>query len=207
MTATLTTDDVDHIARCLPKKVASLIGNGAVLAGGYIRAKISRERVADIDLFFRSQSAAELAAAEFDGPRARTENAITIFGKTPIQLIHKWTFPDAASVVDHFDFTVAKAAIFHDGEWRSRCDSNFYADLAAKRLNYTGSDQPGGSLLRMNKFIARGYRIAPEQIAKIVADLVGRCGISAASIAANLREVDPLSLARTVKEEYEIVDK
>ena len=102
-------------------------------------------------------------------------------------------------VVGHFDrkalaFTIA--ATEHGkpeggGEWQGRIDPDFYADLAARRLVYTNppDHEPGGSLLRVLKYAARGYHIAPECLAQIVANLAQAPFEDVVKI---LREVDPI---------------
>ena len=129
--------------------------------------------------------------------RITTANAITIRAKgrsmLPIQFIHRWTFSYPTDMIASFDFTIAKAGVWYfqqmhetiigdqplpdRSEWRSVCDDRFYPDLAAKRLVYTSpvrEEEPGGSMLRVIKFLQRGYRIPLESLATVIARLIGK---------------------------------
>ena len=96
--------------------------------------------------------------------------------RSPVQFIHRWTFDNAHALIASFDFTIAQSAIwFENGEWQSITTPSFYDDLQDKRLVYTFPDreeEPGGSLLRVLKFLRRGYDISPENLAKVIARLM-----------------------------------
>ena len=188
------------------------------LAGGFIRSVISGEQPSDIDLFGgigdddMSNLANEIVKGRTGALSSATENAITVVtvGRIPIQLITRWCFDDAAELAEHFDFTIAQSVIWHESgdtpKWRGLCSPDFYADLAAKRLAYTSppDSDVGGSVLRMVKMLRRGYRISPESIGKLLAQLIIRVDAAklnlgnidgvAAVIVGLLREVDPLSV-------------
>jgi hypothetical protein len=82
--------------------------------------------------------------------------------------------------------------------WKSQVHHDFYADLDRQRLVYTGSDEPGGSLLRAFKYSRRGYHIFSDSIAQIVDDLEGQRNVAEAKSGGGvtylslLREIDPL---------------
>lgn len=206
----MTNEDRKWCLRRLPKSVFDTMkqaGPALILAGGFIRACISGEQASDIDLFSTSSDTAKAWAttlANAEGKKLlETGNAFTVRGRLPIQVIHRWTFPDPQSVVPSFDFTVARAAIWYDGsKWRSCCDDRFYIDLAAKRLVYCSpqrNEDAGGSLLRVLKFYQRGYRIPLDSFGAVIARLVS--GVNdkdrldesgwAKIITGLLREVDP----------------
>lgn len=212
----LTWEDVAWAARRLPKIVKVLLqkhGAKVFVAGGYVRAVIAGERINDIDLFTSSKDYGEACAKELANPADRkprrmlsTDNAYTVFVKPfPVQFIHRWTFASPSDALESFDFTIAQAALWWDGEakwWRGCCSERFYADLAAKRLVYTEptrEEAAGGSLLRVLKFYQRGYRIPLDSMGAVIARLVkgiepdamGRCDV-AQIITGLLREVDPL---------------
>lgn len=206
-------EDVKWLVRRLPNDVRETliaVGEGIFVAGGFIRACIAHEPVNDVDLFMRSPDAAKLAAAALaksrGGTAHETDNALTVRGKPPVQFIHRWTFQSPDECVTSFDFTIARAAVWHSSEgWQSTCDPRFYADLAAKRLTYCSpvrEEAAAGSLLRVLKFYQRGYRIPLDSLA----DVMGRVfrGINEETRLANapgglervilgmLHEVDPL---------------
>jgi hypothetical protein len=158
------------------------------LAGGAIRAIIAGEKVNDYDLFVSSPSLARSVADRLitripGGARlTETANAITITapGRTPIQCVTNWTYTDIIPLLNAFDFTIAQAAVgVHppDGTWEGWHSESFYQDLAAKRLRYLSPERlehPGGSLLRMRKFLRQGYSIQVESLAALLARLIKR---------------------------------
>jgi hypothetical protein len=218
MNSTLCADDMRRVIGFLPKDLIKLMrAHPIYLAGGYLRARIAGEQVNDIDLFCDSAGAAETystaLAAQREVKPYRTRNAFTVIAppRLPVQFIHRWTFADAASLIESFDFTVAMAAIWFDrtsDRWLSATSPHFYPDLASKRLRYSfpqRNEDAGGSLLRVQKFLGRGYHIAPEEFGKVIARLVG--GVNpdtkfweageverAAVLVGLLRQADPLTV-------------
>ncbi len=178
---TLSSHDLSWIVRRLPKKLKDgmqLLGPKVVVAGGFIRCCIANEPINDVDVFTQTPEEAETIAKTLL-PTGRsiisTDNAYTIKGLgIPIQFIHRWTFPKPEDSLKSFDFTIAMAAIWFDGFWRSACDPRFYEDLAAKRLVYTSperNEDAGGSMLRVLKFYQRGYRIPLDSLGAVIARL------------------------------------
>lgn len=218
--AHLNTHDLNNILRRLPKDVLTIAKDGRlIIGGGFIRSCIAHEPVADIDIFSPSKMIAQAFGAKLAAMRGiekpwNTKNAITVlgYGKTPVQFIHRWTFDDPEDVIFSFDYTIAQAAIWFDhsaGHWSSVVSGYFYQDMAAKRLRYLSPERhedAGGSILRMSKFLRKGYSIAPEDMAAVISRLLG--GIKgrldyflehdeesrATVLAGILREVDPLTI-------------
>ena len=131
--------------------------------------------------------------------------------RLPVQFIHRWTFNDGGALIESFDFTVAMAAIWFDREaqrWQSVASPHFYPDLASRRLRYSfpkRNEDAGGSILRVQKFLGRGYQISPEEFGKVIARLIG--GVNpdtkfweageverAAVLVGLLRQADPLTV-------------
>jgi len=191
--------DLSWCLRRAPQPVLKLMKDhpGQLIAAGrFIRDWISNAKVNDIDLFVTDKDRAKLFAQSLAGENKvhETDNAYTVRSglKPTPQVIHRWTFTDAAALVDSFDFTVAKAAFWWEredavncltpdpaiaarGRWRSACHPDFYADLAARRLVYVSpvrEEEPGGSLLRILKFYQRGYRIPLDSLGAVLARLV-----------------------------------
>lgn len=211
--------DLMWIVRRMPHAVASLLqaNPDTFLAGGFIRACIAGEDVKDVDLFTSTKDRAVLLAnqlAQTESPPRpihSSDNALSLsLRHMPVQFIHRWTFKSAEECVQSFDFTIARAAVWHDGEkeWRSVCDDHFYSDLAAKRLVYchpVRNEDVGGSMLRLLKFYSRGYRAPLRSIGGVVARLAmgvewNREGITGDEefvsriITGKLKEVDPNSI-------------
>jgi hypothetical protein len=198
--AILTKADLNLVlSRCPGVLRTFMKRSGGWLAGGFIREVIAGGQASDYDLFvhkfLQPKALAEQLQSLIDGSYLHeSENACTLISDhLPIQIISRWQFTDPAEVRDTFDYTVCKAVVYWDrgaGEWMSRCDDAFYPDLAARRLVYTGSDEPEASLLRMIKFIRRGYNIQVDSLSRLLAD-IGRNGGDKAEILARLREIDP----------------
>ena len=206
---TLLHEDMRWCLIRLPKIVLKLLKDEpkkVMLAGGFIRACIANEKTPDIDLFAQSKDSAELYARRLAEKYrlVSTDNAFTIIGKKPtVQFIHKWIYAEPADIIPSFDFTIARAVIWFDGDnWQSLCDDRYYADLAAKRLVYCSPkriEEAGGSLLRILKFYQRGYRTPLDSLAAVVARFITGVNIEnveteedwAYILTGLLREVDP----------------
>ena len=182
----LTDKDVQKIVDQLPMGLMELmVTEDVFLAGGAIRAIIAGEEVKDFDLFTRSaekarEYAERLSEVFNNEDYLATENAFTVkddLDSIPdIQFIHRWAFSNKWGLIGSFDYTIAQAAIwFENGDWKSVAAPSFYDDLEAKRLVYTVPDreeEPGGSLLRMRKFLRMGYDISPYDMAKVISRLL-----------------------------------
>lgn len=176
--------DLMWCVRRLPAPVDMLLRSSpdCFLAGGFIRSCIANEDVQDIDLFTSSKARAEVLSSVLaklcDTPPKTyvSDNAIGLkVNGVLVQFIHRWTFATPQECVQSFDFTIARAAIWNDGnQWCSVCDDRYYADLAAKRLVYchpVRNEDAGGSMLRLLKFYGRGYRAPLASTAGVVARL------------------------------------
>lgn len=218
-------DDLNSIVRLLPKDITALLTgltvSKAFLAGGYIRARIARETVNDIDIIGDSAELMKHLAYDLQRQRDgigqptkvfRTKNAYTVLtdNRTPVQFIYRWNFSNAKMLIESFDFTIAQACIWWNSEtstWQSYIGTRFYADLAAKRLVYNmpiRHEEAGGSPLRVQKFLRKGYDISPENFSKVMARLMGAVDTNSHLWQADemgraqvlnglLRQVDPLT--------------
>src|SRR5574340_534904 len=212
----LSTHDLLFCVRRLPRAVVDLLKskpNALFVAGGYIRACVAGEQVSDIDVMAPNPDASESAALQLsqacgDAKIHSSGNAHTVkLRPIPVQFVHRWTFETPEAAIEPFDFIIARAAIWWNGEhWCSCTDPSFYADLAAKRLIYCSPmriEEAGGSMLRVLKFYQRGYRIPLPDLAAVIARLMHSVEFgdpihlvpenkAAKIIAGLLREVDPL---------------
>lgn len=227
-------DDLHHVLSRVPKDVRKLLQEGRLfLGGGFIRCVITGEQINDIDLFGPTREQLEIAGKTFALARkARfhtSDNAFTVLtpGRHAVQFIHRWLYTDPAKLIEEFDFSIAQAVIWWQpedtsallptsGEWRSLVSDSYYADLASKRLRYLSparAEDAGGSILRMRKFISRGYHIEAFSLGKVIARLVRGVRDSATAneseeglgkvLTGLLREVDPL----TIVDGLELVDE
>lgn len=209
----LTHTDLQFIVRRIPRDVRRILESGTFfLGGGFIRETIAGNAPHDIDIFGPTKGQLIDAAATF--ARARevkehtTDNAITVVSppRLPVQFITRWTFDTPQALVESFDFTVCQVVVFMDRVtkvWTSMASDAFYPDLAARRLVYTSparEEEAGGSMMRVRKFLGRGYNIQATSLGAVIARVVGkvrdfdRLDEAARSrvIAGLLFEVDPL---------------
>lgn len=200
--------DVNNCLLRLPMPVVTALKGqpGLFLAGGLIRACIAGETINDVDLFVRDARAAQTIAAILQpdlNQRVTTDNAVSLDGLAlKVQLIHRWTFATPEDCIASFDFTICSAAIWWNANaerWDSTCDPSFYSDLAAKRLVYRSpvrNEDAGGSMLRVLKYVKRGYGIPRSSLAAVMARAVRGLNTSdevdlATQIKDVLAEVDP----------------
>jgi hypothetical protein len=192
-------------------------GHQIFLGGGFIRSIVSGEDVSDLDLFGPSKEALEIHAdylkKELKGRSHKTDNAITVIAppRKPVQFITRWLFDEPENLIESFDFTIAKCVVWYDAEtckWKSLCSERFYADLASRRLVYCfpkREEEAGGSLMRVRKFLKRGFDIGPTDLGGVMARVFHAVALMksppdgtdpeewyATSITSLLYEVDPL---------------
>lgn len=205
----LETYDIEYCLRSIPIILLDQLQkpefrSQAFIAGGFIRGMIAGEEAKDIDVFCTTPEIAIALAKALAPEHIKTDNAYTIPGRIPIQIIFKWTFKTAAEVANNFDFSICSAVIWFNSEWDSYVHDRFYKDLAAKRLFYLnpeGDHEAGGSMLRVLKYYRRGYKIPLPSLGAIIARLLAKidldqCDIDdeesvATIITGLLVEVDP----------------
>ena len=234
----LTPDDLRFVVSRLPKDVRKLMELHAgilFLGGGFIRARVAGEKPSDIDLFIPNLTTADHLANELAVERKakilKTDNAITLTSppRLPVQFITRWLYDEPQAVIESFDFTIAQAVIWCEprivpalkdgtGEasahvWCSLIHPQFYADLAGKRLIYTfptREEAAAGSLMRVRKFLYRGYNIQAPALAGVLSRVFAETINQAKEqvdwsermepeylfriIVGILREVDPLTI-------------
>lgn len=210
----LTSGDVALVVSRIPKAVKELMESNArlVIAGGFIREVIAGGTARDLDLFSNdienNKVLAKALAEKTKGEVTSTANALTVVSPRtiPVQFIQRWTLTTVDELLGTFDFTICQAAIWHGGAgtWCSRVGECFYPDLAARRLFYAdppfATSEPGATLLRILKFVKRGYTIQIPSLAKVVARMSEKCDHEKETghtdptyrqIFRMLREVDP----------------
>lgn len=222
--------DIAWIARVTPRAVRSVLQQfpGKVyLAGGFVRSIIANEKVNDVDLFTgpedRTRAEAAITLALGVKPVCSTKNAVTWRAHPyDIQLITRWTFETPEACVMSFDFTIAQGLVYFPavaGEsdearnFRAKAQgyglaglvgSEFYSDLAAKRLVYTAparDEDAGGSFLRLQKFVSRGYRAPVDSLADVSARLFKGLGLRA-----NVDLQNEVAVSRAVERMLRLVD-
>lgn len=221
----LSSHDLRYVVERLPRDVRKLLSDHPrrlFVGGGFIRATIAGEVPSDIDMFGDNAewllSVAHALVAVRPGARLHaTKNAITVItpNRLTVQFITRWVFGNAADLIASFDFTVCQAAIWRHGRmsndmWCSAIGNRFYQDLAARRLTYTSperDEEAGGSMLRVIKYVKRGYSIQVASLGAVISRLAEHPVVlghvdKKLPIADLLREVDP----SLVVDGLEIVD-
>lgn len=222
----LTTTDLNFVLTRLPRDLLKLMRKEKIfLGGGFIRETIAGNKPNDIDLFGADANGLKRISLDFSLSRQAklhvTDNAITILSppRMPIQFITKWCFELPEEVCASFDFTVCQVVIwFKDDKWHSMAADSFYIDLAARRLVYTfpkREEAAGGSMLRVRKFLQRGYSIQAQSLAGVITRLAMAVRWNEVHdeesvsrvISGLLREVDPLTLIDGVEpvDEHEVI--
>lgn len=181
---TLDAGDLRRIVVSLPTKAREALRRNpgkVVLAGGYIRALIANEHVHDVDLFVNSEKDAKLIANSVKMLYKVDDQHLAIDLKgVPVQMVWRYPFKAAYDILDQFDFTVTKAAIwFAEGEkgeapgFRSICHESFYRDLARKLLVYTSKreHEQFTGFPRLLKYTSYGYTIGPKSFAEVIVKL------------------------------------
>lgn len=230
VTNKLTTTDLTLVLSRVPRDVRELlIKHKLFLAGGFIRATIAGETPSDIDLLgpdkIKLLEMGLALALERGAKTHSTDNALTIISppRLPVQFITRWLVDSAEQLIAQFDFTVVQACIWFDQEsktWQSVCNKDFYADLAARRLVYTSPkrhEDAGGSMLRVIKYIQRGYIIQAPSLARVMSRMVAAINVARMELRVEgdnkylseavaglallmlLREVDPLAIVDGVE--------
>lgn len=214
-------NDIRHVVQRVPKDIREALTRNAgklYIGGGFIRAVIAGEEPSDIDMFSDDVGRLEVIANDLANSRPgsrlhKTKNAITLLtpDRMPVQFITRWTFDNPKDLVNSFDFTVCQAALWRTGiqvnsEWATSINDRFYIDLAGRNLVYTNpvrEEEAGGSMLRVLKYVKRGYSIQVGSLAdvmdrvfkKVQIEIPKMPGYSTGGIISDLlREVDPLMI-------------
>ncbi|TZG25620.1 hypothetical protein [Sphingomonas montanisoli] len=230
-TQTLTSGDLQLVVSRIPRDVRKMMMEQPIFCGGgFIRETIAGNAVNDIDLFGGDKDllklSADYLASKREGAKVHTtDNAFTVLSvpRMPVQFITRWLFSEAEPLVRSFDFTVCQAAVWFDRRihrWQSMIAGEFYPDLAARRLTYTSpvrDEEAGGSMLRVRKFLARGYNIQAFALAGVIARVALAAEVRGErnetnltfAISRKLVEVDPLLLIDGFEpvNEHEVIDE
>lgn len=180
----LTPEDLRAVIAAIPKHVREILeekswhGN-AFVAGGFIRAVVTGEKINDVDIFTtdlqRVTGLVESLGMGREVHSSPSAHSIDTNG-FPVQVIRAWLFGNAFSCIKSFDFSICQAVVWNEGgAWRSATGENFYADLAAKRLRYTNPTRTesfvGGSLLRVLKHYQMGYTINVDSFSAVLSKI------------------------------------
>jgi len=147
------------------------------ITGGAIPSMLMDEWVNDYDIYFYSQTDADKVRGYFERRleykgkfhvNLLTENAINLSDK--IQLITKFV-GNPKNVVEKFDWQHIKSWYCCKTE-KLHLTPDVYQLVVEKELIYTGSDYPLSSLMRLKKYIKKGWNVSNTTILHIALDFV-----------------------------------
>lgn len=165
------------------------------VAGGAIRSLVCNTQVSDYDLYFAGPETLKAFQDRFAANKTFTsENADCYkINNQKVQAIKKAGYLSLPMdvLLDKFDFTVCQAAFFRDQFYFGE---DFLLDNAARRIVYTGSEFPISSLVRVNKYLRKGYTISSEQLVKISMSIHSLKIESAEALKSQLMGIDILYL-------------
>jgi hypothetical protein len=194
----------------IPSELRDIVrARSLYIAGGVVRSVIANEAVKDIDIFGPDVATQEQAARDYakaiGGLVVTTGRALTVVApnRIPVQFVQVFCASQAGVVMARFDFTICRAVIWWPDPTStvasSLIEDTFYEDLAGRRLVYTEptDPEPGATVLRVLKFVARGYVCPATEWPPLIAACVRKAGgpdlddLWRASMLEQLRLVDP----------------
>jgi len=139
-----------------------------MLGGGFIKDIIAGATPNDIDLWCRDSDRCGMAAmmyvAKIGGDIGWGDFAGTVTqnGSFPVAFIYNRPYPTPEALVDSFDYSVCRAAIWWNGFfWESIIDVGFRRDVATRRLSYREGRReevhPDLVVGRLAHLIRKGY--------------------------------------------------
>lgn len=182
------------------EKVSKIVSNNSYITGGCIPSMLMDEFVNDYDIYFRSKADVEIVkeyylkidVGEIDSqkkniflPKLITDNAINLTDK--IQLILKF-YGEPENVVKHFDWQHIKS--YFDLEGGLHLTDDVYKLIVEKELVYTGSKYPLSSLLRLRKFLKKGWYVSTKTMVHIILDVISAFTITDMVNKVNNEEID-----------------
>jgi hypothetical protein len=153
--------------------------NNAMLAGGAFERILTNNPVNDLDIYFTRPedvySTVKALIANKYAIMAKTNRSLLLknnnsFDNIPINIIYMSFFKDLNAVFDNFDYECCKAGFYFSNN-EFVCSPIFWETLQTKSLKYTGSKYPIGALMRLTKYVQRGYTPDYSSVLKLYKDL------------------------------------
>lgn len=146
---------------------------GAFAAGGAVTSVFTNSTIKDVDVYFRTKEAFELAVADAYNDYgwwcvSSSKRAVTFSDNGNIvQFMHFDFFPTAADIFKAFDFTVCMGAYDYDAS-EFLLHDDFMKHNSQRFLRFNpGTRYPLASATRVLKYQQRGYTIGKGDILKI----------------------------------------
>ena len=163
-------EEIDH------DTITDILKNRCYITGGCIPSMMLDEWVNDFDFYFMYQKDVDVIKEWFEKNRRVgekyevkliTENAINLSDK--VQFITKFVGYSNV-VIDKFDWQHIKSYYMYDIDI-VLCD-DLYRLLMEKELVYTGSEYPLSSMMRLKKYIKKGWSVSNKTILEIALDML-----------------------------------
>jgi len=169
--------------------VRDIIRNNSYITGGCIPSMLMDEYVNDYDIYLIQKEDIEPVLNYFKnlesygpiddlgnprkyGVKLITENSINLNDK--IQIIIKFC-DDPINVINGFDFAHIKSYYICKSN-ELVIEQNTYKLCMEKELVYTGSEYPLSTLLRVKKYLKKGWTISNPTLIHIALDIVAKFG-------------------------------
>jgi hypothetical protein len=155
-----------------------LTNHEAFIAGGAIERLANNEKINDLDIYFRSATQAYKFLYAISGLDykcvSHTKRSLVYKSKTDsdtiLNVIIFRFFNSAEEVLSYFDYECCKAA--YDFKIQQLIVSPmFWPSLQLRQLIYTSSLYPIGALIRLQKYVQRGYKPDYASILRLYKDL------------------------------------
>jgi len=159
---------------------------GCFIAGGGVLSTVTKQPVNDYDIYPKSTDDLEhiIDTLRADGVLVNISNNALTFkhntehndvGERMIFQVVRGEYPTTEAIFNTFDFTVCMGAFDCDsGEYTFH--ESFWPDVASKTIHFNEkTSYPLASLIRLNKYAAKGYHVPKSQLAKI-AVAIGEAG-------------------------------
>jgi len=181
---------IDRWLASLPPEFSD-IKDDIVVAGGCIVSMLLEESINDFDIFLTERSSRDrlleyyLKLCNREGvdlnkvpyirvvvledklfyPAIFTRNAITLTERIQIVIKPMDTYMSPSQIVEKFDFLHTQNYWTYASGIVTKKEA--LECILTKKLIYTGSDYPVSSLIRVAKYLKKGWRISPSQMFKI----------------------------------------
>lgn len=141
-----------------------------IIAGGCIRDYFTGTKISDIDIFTTNKEQALKILDKFSELNATiilNNDQVTklVYNGVEYDII-KLHFPDTETLIKDFDFTVCQFAIDHTHTFYYTEEA--FVDLTKRQLMVYDLHYPEASMLRVRKYLDKGFKICHEELTKII---------------------------------------
>lgn len=158
----------------------------AMLVGGALTSLLTRQPVNDFDIYFKSEEDFLKAVGDLKKNDILSPYELCFLGSTDksatfrmagsdikVQYIHQAFYPDVTSVFDDFDFTINMVGYDFESD-KVIYNKNALHHIAQRMLVVNPKTKfPLISVLRVGKYVDRGYYISKKEMVKLLIAVTG----------------------------------